>query len=298
VVPGFRDWVLAAPRASVQPKPEWTDADYEVAAAKKIHRFEQLVAKLRGWDRDLAACSVLDVGCGAGIDTLLLAMHPARSVLGIDLDFPLTAQDERGERTRRLAREVLDQLGVRESPEELIESTGLRFARMTAADMELADGSFDLVISRAVLEHVSPIDAALGELGRVTAPDGLLWHSIDPFYWMKGCHKGGLVDLPWAHARLTPGEYRRYVAEREGERHAERRCRHLETLNQLGLDAWRAKIEGLGYDVLEWTEDRSKLAEAVLDAHPEALDRLQPGVDARDLTRSSIKTWLRAPTAG
>ena len=44
----------------------------------------------------------------------------------------------------------------------------------------------------------------------------MIYHSIDPFYWLKGCHKEGMVDIPWAHARLTPAEYRRFVCEREG----------------------------------------------------------------------------------
>ena len=293
VVPGFRDWVRNAPRVSVQPKPDWTDGDYAAAAQKKIERLEKLRAKLAASGTDLASCSVLDLGCGAGIDTLLLALHPARRVVGIDLAFPLLADDEQGERTRRLAREVLDQLDIREDVEDVIAASGLRFERMTAAEMAFEDRTFDLVISRAVLEHVSPIGHVLAETARVTRPGALLWHSIDPYYWLKGCHKSGLVDLPWAHARLSPADYHRFVAEREGPRRANRRCRHLETLNQLGLRDWRTRIEGADFEVLEWKEDRSALAEAVLEATPDAVETLQPGVEAADLTRSSIKTWLR-----
>ena len=296
-IPGFRDWVLGAPRASVQPTPEWTDDHYASAARKKIRGMERFVARLDRWGTDLKRCSVLDIGCGAGIDTLLLALHPVRQIVGIDLAFPLMEAGENGDCTRRLAREMLRQLGITESLERLLARARVRFESMTAAEMNFPDATFDLVLSRAVLEHVAPLGGALAEMGRVAARGGLLWHTIDPYYWMKGCHKRGLVDVPWAHARLSPQEYRRYLTEREGAKAADRRCSHLSTLNQLGLDAWRTRIEETGYEVLQWREDTSPLAEAVLEAFPEAVETVRSGIDPRDLTRCSIRTWLRAPSA-
>lgn len=44
---------------------------------------------------------------------------------------------------------------------------------------EIADGSFDAVVSNAVLEHVADLDSAARELWRVTRPGGLGAHQID-----------------------------------------------------------------------------------------------------------------------
>ena len=293
VLPGLRDWILTAPRASVQPKPDWTDDDYVAAARRKVARHEKLLTQLARFDTDLRECRVLDVGCGAGIDTLLIALHPARQVVGVDLEFPLFAEDETGEGARRLAREVLDQLGIEQDVEQLVESSGVRFEHLSVADLPFEDESFDLVISRAALEHVSPLDAALAEMRRVSAPDGLQWHTIDPFFWLKGCHKGGLVDIPWAHARLSDADYRRFVTEAEGAAPAEKRSRHLATLNQVGLDEWRGRVQGAGFEILRWREDPSLLAQALLEACPDVATTLLPHVHPRDLTHSAIKTWLR-----
>jgi SAM-dependent methyltransferase len=293
VVPGFRERVRAAPRESVQPKTDWSEADYERAAAKKLRQSRSLLADLERWGGSLEDASVLELGCGAGIDSLLFGLHPVERVFGIDLAFPLTADDEWGERARRLARLVLDSVGARDGPEAILRQRPVQFVPMDATRMDFADESFDLVVSRATLEHVIPIEQALAEMARVVRPGGLLRHAIDPFFWLKGCHKRGVVDLPWAHARLRPEEYRRFVALTESEAAATKRSRHLETLNQLGVRQWRALFEAGPFEILDWFEQPSAFAEALLDEHPDVPETLLGDVAARDLVCCSIKVWLR-----
>jgi hypothetical protein len=143
------------------------------------------------------------------------------------------------------------------------------------------------------LEHIVPIERALAEMARVVRPGGLLRHAIDPFFWLKGCHKDGLVDIPWAHARLRLGEFRRFVAETEGEAKAARRSRHLESLNQLGLRGWRALLEAGPFEILDWHEGRSALAQTVLEEHPDVAETLLDAVTTRDLVHHAITVWLR-----
>jgi SAM-dependent methyltransferase len=293
VVEGFRQRVRSAPKVSVQPKPEWNAADYEAAAEKKLRQSRGLLGELDRWGGSLDGASVLEVGCGAGIDCLLFGLHPVDRVVGIDLEFPLYAPDDRGERTRRLTRRVLEKVGVEDGPEATLRRRPVQFLPMDATRMDLPDASVDLLVSRATLEHLIPIEQALGEMARVVRPGGLLRHGIDPFFWLKGCHKRGVVDIPWAHARLHPGEFRRFVAETEGETKAERRSRHLETLNQLALRQWRALFEAGPFEILDWREPPSALAQTVLEEHPDVPETLLEGVTTRDLVRCSIKVWLR-----
>jgi SAM-dependent methyltransferase len=293
VVEGFRQRVRSAPKVSVQPKPEWNAADYEAAAEKKLRQSRSLLGELDRWGGSLDGASVLEVGCGAGIDSLLFGLHPVDRVVGIDLEFPLYAPDDRGERTRRLTRRVLEKVGVEEGPDATLRQRPVQFLPMDATRMDLPDASVDLLVSRATLEHITPIEQALGEMARVVRPGGLLRHGIDPFFWLKGCHKRGVVDIPWAHARLHPGEFRRFVAETEGEAKAARRSRHLETLNQLALRQWRALFEAGPFEILDWREPPSGLAQTVLEEHPDVPQTLLEGVTTRDLVRCSIKVWLR-----
>jgi SAM-dependent methyltransferase len=293
IVEGFRERVRAAPRESVQPKPGWAAANYEAAAEKKLRQSRSLLADLERWGGSLEGASVLELGCGAGIDSLLFGLHPVERVVGIDLDFPLTAADEWGERARRLTSLVLEKVGAEEGLEATLRQRPVQFVPMDATRMDFPDASFDLLVSRATLEHVIPIEPALAEMARVVRPGGLLRHAIDPFFWLKGCHKRGVVDLPWAHARLNPYEFRRFVAETEGEATAAKRSRHLETLNQLGLGQWRALIEASPFEILDWFEQPSAFAETMLEEHPDVPETLLDDVTAGDLVCCSIKVWLR-----
>jgi SAM-dependent methyltransferase len=293
VIDGFRERVRAAPRQSVQPKPEWSSAEYEAAAEKKLRQSRSLLADFERWGGSLIGASVLEVGCGTGIDCLLFGLHPVDRVVGIDLDFPLTAADEWGERARRLTRRVLEKVGAEEGLEATLRQRPVQFVPMDATRMDFPDASFDLLVSRATLEHVIPIEQALAEMARVVRPGGLLRHAIDPFFWLKGCHKRGVVDIPWAHARLRPREFRRFVADTEGDATAAKRSRHLETLNQLGLRQWRALFEAAPFEILDWFEQPSAFAQTMLDEHPDVPETLLEDVTARDLVCCSIKVWLR-----
>jgi len=299
VVEGFRERVLSAPRISVQPKPEWTASDYDAAAEKKLRRSRSLIADLARWGGSLENASVLEVGSGAGIDSFLFGLHPVERVVGIDLEFPLHQDSDRGERARRLTRTVLEKAAVTDGIDETLRRLPVRFVHMDATRMAFPDASFDVLVSRAALEHIIPIEQALAEMARVVRPGGLLRHGIDQFFWLRGCHKGGLVDLPWAHARLHPSEFRRFVAENEGEAKAERRSRHLQTLNQLGLRQWRELFEASPFEILDWREEESELAQELLAENPDVPETLLEGVTPRDLVHSSIKVWLRnGPSVG
>src|SRR5439155_162224 len=92
----------------------------------------------------------------------------------------------------------------------------VRFIRADAATLPFPGGSFDVLLSRSALEHIVPVERALAEMSRVVRPGGVIRHAVDPYYWLRGCHKRGLVDIPWAHARLSLEDFDRFVTEREG----------------------------------------------------------------------------------
>src|SRR5438128_1513167 len=92
---------------------------------------------------------------------------------------------------------------------------------------------FDVLLSRSALEHIVPVERALAEMARVVRPGGVIHHAVDPYYWLRGCHKRGLVDIPWAHARLSLEDFDRFVTEREGAAVAAQRRGRLQTLNRL-----------------------------------------------------------------
>jgi SAM-dependent methyltransferase len=291
VIEGLREQVLAA--AQYAPRLDWDDERFIAKARKKIQQSAQFLADYQRLGGSLEGARALEVACGGGIECLLMSMHPVRSVIGIDMELPLFDKGDKGKLARRLAREVLSLLGVQEDIDSVLRQRPIRFATMDAAQMSFADHSFDLLWSHAAMEHIVPPEKALAEMARVVRQGGLIHHSIDPFYWLKGCHKKGVVDIPWAHARLTRAEYHRFVAEHEDEETAARRSRFLQTLNHLTPRQWRTTLETGPFEILQWKEESWPLAEALLEQHPEVVETLLDGIEIEDLTCREIKVWMR-----
>ena len=97
---------------------------------------------------------VLDVGCGAGTDTLIAAqmVGAAGSVTGIDMTPDMVAK----------ARRSAAVMGV--AHVEIVEGS--------AEQLPFGDASFDVVISNGVIDLIPDKDAVFAEITRVLRPGG------------------------------------------------------------------------------------------------------------------------------
>lgn len=200
------------------PRADWDAHDYERAAAKVVEQAERRAHALARLGVNLAGARVLEVGCGTGLYSLALASREVELVAGVDFALPLFEPGPCGASFRRLASLVLAQLGLDSDIERALGELPIRLCPMDARELAFETDSFDLVWSGACLEDVSNVDVALAEMARVLRPRGRMYHRIDPFFWARGCHLPGLVDVPWARARLSPDEYRRLMLDTRNQR--------------------------------------------------------------------------------
>ena len=100
--------------------------------------------------------TVVDVGCGGGMDLLLAALHvgPTGRVIGVDMTAEMREQAQAG--AGALA---LTHVEVRDGD---------------ATQLQLNDASVDTVISNGVLNLVPLKDRAIAEMARVLKPGGRL----------------------------------------------------------------------------------------------------------------------------
>lgn len=280
-------------RSAVTPRANWEAAGYVEAAAKKLRRFTDLRGEIRRWRGTVEGAHILEVGCGDSISCLLLAQAGAGSVDGIDLYLPLEDQSEKGDQIRRLAACVLEQSGINQALEPVLAALPLRLQVMDARRMSFADGSFDLLLSRSAMEHIMPIETALEEMIRVVRPGGLIHHSVDPFYWLRGCHKRGVTDIPWAHARLSDADFHRFVSQQESPEKADKRLMRIQTLNRYSLRRWREILTRGPVDVMDYRGEPNKWSVQTLAQHRDALETMLPGLEELDLVTGRINVWLR-----
>ena len=97
---------------------------------------------------------VLDLGCGAGLDSLVAAqmVGPAGSVTGVDMTPEMLAK----------ARAGAGELGA----------ANVRFVEAEAERLPFKDASFDVAISNGVIDLIPDKDAVFSELYRVLRPGG------------------------------------------------------------------------------------------------------------------------------
>jgi SAM-dependent methyltransferase len=100
--------------------------------------------------------NVVDVGCGAGIDSLIAAsmVGPAGHVIGVDMTTAMLAK------ARRAAAEA--------------GSDNVDFRESTAEALPVDDGWADVVISNGVLNLMPDKGVGLAEMARVLKPGGRL----------------------------------------------------------------------------------------------------------------------------
>jgi SAM-dependent methyltransferase len=110
---------------------------------------------------------VLDAGCGGGGTALSLAEESGFAV-GLDLDARF-----RGTGTR-----LASEKDVR----------GIAFVQGDGQRLPFRDGSFDVVFSHSVIEHVGSAESYLRECHRVLRAGGILYLSTAPFLSLAGAH--------------------------------------------------------------------------------------------------------------
>ncbi len=86
-----------------------------------------------------------------------------------------------------------------------------RFARMDARQLAFADGSFDVVASTALFEHIDRVEDAAREMARVLRPDGLAFANFAPlFFTHGGAHFSGAYEHLW----MSDAEFEGYLVAR------------------------------------------------------------------------------------
>jgi SAM-dependent methyltransferase len=232
-------------------------------SAKVIAFLERAGVRVRG--------RVLDAGCGGGGMPLSLA-EEACTVVGID---PAERFQDAGVRLGR-------ERGMR----------NLYFALADGMALPFADGTFDLVLSHAVIEHVADAPAYLRECARVLAPGGHVYLSTAPYLSFAGAHLPRLkVPVP---LHLLAGRRAAFATFRFLARHAPWTLQEAANENSFIKAARRGEVKQ--DDLLEKVRVarlRRQIAGAGLrivreDLHVTATVRRLPGAVARRLRDSAL----------
>jgi SAM-dependent methyltransferase len=172
--------------------------------------FVRFVQSLEAWQ----GLRVLDYGCGSG---QLVAVLRAAGIDCVGCDVYYEGGGEPPEAIARVRDELLHSGAIRHIPEE--------------GDLPFEPGTFDVIVSNQVFEHVRDLPVTLARVRRVLKPDGrILLH-----FPSREVIREGHIGIPFAHW-LRPG--------------SSLRMQYALTLRRLGLGYFKGDK-----DPVEWTED-------------------------------------------
>jgi SAM-dependent methyltransferase len=86
-----------------------------------------------------------------------------------------------------------------------------RFAQADVRSLPFADGSFDVVASTALFEHVNGVERAAREMARVSRPGGVAFANFGPLYHTYG---GAHFEGAYEHLWMSDEQLERYLVAR------------------------------------------------------------------------------------
>lgn len=117
-----------------------------------VHRYEEILSHLKGSE------VILDLACGTGFGSDILANHTTKTVIGGDIDKTAISECQMIWSKKNLSFQVLD-------------GTKLPFG----------EGYFDVIVSFETIEHTTQYQAMLREFFRVLKPEGVAFISTPNF---------------------------------------------------------------------------------------------------------------------
>jgi SAM-dependent methyltransferase len=186
--------------------------------------------------QDIAGCSVLDIGCGAGgIDIALVRDHGAGYVTGLDVEDPVLAR----------ARSLVADAGLERQ---------IGLIKVAPGPLPFPPDSFDVVFSKDSIVHIPDKHALMAEVFRVLKPGGRFVASD----WLIGTETVSRQMAAYIAAEgldfgmATPGRYldamaaAGFVDGRTTSRNAWYRVQAREELARLQGDAGQAAAKVVG----------------------------------------------------
>lgn len=156
--------------------------------------------------------TVLDVACGTGYGSAILAQTGAAQVVGVDISIEAIATN--GKQPRRLC-----------------------LANGDACNLPFDDGTFDVVVSFETIEHLASPELLLAEISRALKPGGLCICSSPnrdflPSSGAKEVNPYHLSEMSYEEFNQLFGKYFE-ISDRFSQTHSEAYRRHLELLREV-----------------------------------------------------------------
>ena len=153
------------------------------------------------------------------------------------------------------------------------------------------DGTFDVIYSASVLEHIKDTSLALSEMWRLLKPNGIIVHNYHPYFCHNGGHALGIGDSPWAHALCNESDYLNYIKKFRKFEAEQAEIWFGQALNpSLTLERMKRSVILTGFELLLW-QQKSSEEQWLENLSPRIIERclvVHPHISLDDLLTNSV----------
>ncbi len=219
---GYEHQLFSGLRGKI--KPGWekmvagnlTKADeinIEKLKSDSLIKLEKLETTLKTFGKLISGSAILEIGCHSGATSLAMAEMGASKVTGTEFNGYKVKAVSKDEGIDSKLVEVNDFLATLRARLVNIYSVknNIEFVDDDICNSTLENGSFDIVCSWEVLEHLHDPEKAFLSIERLLKPGGVSIHHYNPFFALNGGHSLCTLDFLWGHARLNKNDFEKYI---------------------------------------------------------------------------------------
>ncbi len=264
-------------------------------AARAITELERVLGATAGV---AVTGRILEVGCYDGSAAFELSRRAGMRVIASDMAHYYVVQRPGEPEDQAVRNEAVALAALRERARVTagVVPGSVEFVEDDITASVLEPGSFDLIVSFEVLEHLARPRDAFVAMARLLRPGGLMYHDYNPFFSAIGGHSMAMLDLAWGHIRLDDADVERYLREMRPTEADQALRFYRDSLNRMTRADLEVAIEAAGVELLvvvPWHQ-RNLLPQISPQVYAE-VQRNYPSVAIGDLLATFVTVAARRP---
>lgn len=290
--PGWQEMLLPA-----KPRPSNEDP---FGYLEILTRSERSLANI---GESLIGKDILEIGCGNGERSYLMARYEGTRVHGIDVDEYTVNQSPdvnvwNAEDIKFIHNKTTN---GREKIAELFPDSVRKKVTFSTEGIEeyATPNKHDFIISFDVLEHILDLDKGFCQMAANIKPGGLMVHEYNPFFSINGGHSLCTLDFPFGHCLLTEKDFRRYIAEFRPKEEKIAINFYTQCLNRATYKDIKGMAKKYGFDILAeenhtpFVSPEDVVRKEIKNTILPDVAKMYPTVGAEDLLFDSICLIMR-----
>lgn len=181
--------------------------------------------------------AVLDLGCGAGGQTVYFALHQAVFAVGMDIDKSDLPEGVACAKKNKVIERVDFLVG-------------------DALHLPFRENTFDIVVMNHAIEHIPSVPETLNQCKQVVKHNGLIYAAFPSWLYPYAAHLWHVIPIPWCHFLFSEKTLKNVasLAPTTRDHNIPHTLWVFRTLSKITIRKFRKIVENLKFEIVSYKE--------------------------------------------